>query len=365
MALSAPRKDGRYRRAVVQPLASGWQVERFTGTQAFHQNLPEQDLAGALYQMLETEFTQLVAQESGWQLRVTQKGKVLTHRMRQPPSAPPAAGHDRPKTRLLPEGQVVPPLVDMGVMTPEGRVIAAMSGKYRQIDRFLELVHHGMAEETPEMLRVIDFGCGKSYLTFLLYHYLTNVRGIRTVMTGLDLKEQVVADCNAAAQKYGYEGLSFAVGDIARHHSDHPVDMVVTLHACDTATDHALAKAVLWQAQMIFSVPCCQHQLNAQMQKGLLPILSRYGIVKERTAALMTDAVRANLLTACGYKAQLVEFVDMEHTPKNIMIRACKAGVSPSARKKALAEVDELCGAFGFAPALRELLREQNALEGL
>lgn len=364
LVFSAPRPGASCKKATITRVAGGkWQAERLTDTQAFHKNFDEADLPLQAAALLEKDFTQLAAFSQGREthLRITKKGRVL-YAAHQGGTAEKPAEHNREKAHLIKEGLVVPPLVDMGVMDQNGTVLAAKRDKYRQINRFIELVDDVLRQKEYKTLRVVDFGCGKSYLTFLLYHYLTQLRGIEAEITGLDLKEDVVANCNAAAQKYGYRGLHFAVGDIARHKAEQKVDMVVTLHACDTATDHALAKAVAWQSDLIFSVPCCQHQLNTQIKSEELAILTRYGIVKERTAALMTDAIRANLLAACGYSAQLLEFVDFAHTPKNIMIRARRGGGPPKARQAALAEVERLCGAFGLSPCLLGLLEKQQIL---
>ncbi|MFV0413588.1 MAG: class I SAM-dependent methyltransferase [Oscillospiraceae bacterium] len=368
IVFSAPyNKAAACRKAVVVPLAEGWQLQRYTGTQVFHQNFAPEELETRLETLLLEEFSQLTAACAGaeYQLRRTRKGKLLSTRHGAPP-APPAAAtaqHNRQKNYLLPEGVALPALVDMGVFTPEGRVVKAMYGKYRQINRFAEQVDDALKGwEKPE-ISVVDFGCGKSYLTFILYHYLTTVRGLRANITGLDLKANVVAKCNAAAQKYGYQGLRFAVGDINGYTQTTPVDMVVTLHACDTATDYALASAVQWGARYIFSVPCCQHELNSQMQSEELAILTRYGLLQERMTALMTDAVRANLLTACGYKTQILEFVDLAHTPKNILIRAQKAGQPLAVRAKARQEVEQLMQAFHFSPTLYRLLSPVLAAE--
>lgn len=206
----------------------------------------------------------------------------------------------------------------------------------------------------------MDFGCGKSYLTFVLYYFLTQVRGIPVQMVGLDLKEAVIRHCNETAERYGYAGLHFELGNIDGYQAAFPVDMVVTLHACDTATDFALFNAVNWGARMIFSAPCCQHELAGQMEGGALSLLTRYGIVKERTAALLTDALRANLLTCCGYQTQLLEFVELEHTPKNLLIRAVKGPVSPERRRQALEEVQAACRAFSLSPTLLRLLEEKG-----
>ena len=206
-------------------------------------------------------------------------------------------------------------------------------------------------------VRIIDFGCGKSYLTFAMYYYLHELKGYDIRIIGLDLKREVIIHCNELAEKYGYQKLKFLVGDIADYTGVDRVDMVVTLHACDTATDYALYHAIRWKAKLIFSVPCCQHELNGQMKSENLSILTRYGIVKERTAALMTDAIRANLLTESGYRTQLLEFVDLSHTPKNLLIRAVRAVIPGSAKKQARAEIDAIEKEFGLEPTLDRLLK--------
>lgn len=237
-----------------------------------------------------------------------------------------------------------------------------MYDKYRQINRFIELIDDVVKKQDRSQLNIIDFGCGKSYLTFILYHYLTVVRNIRANIIGLDLKEDVIRKCSQAAEKYGYTGLTFQLGDINGFCCPFDVDMVITLHACDTATDYALFNAVSWNAEMIFSVPCCQHELNSQISSHTFSLFTRYGIISERFCALMTDAVRANLLEYSGYSTQLLEFVDFEHTPKNVLIRAVRSPKkSEEARQKALWEVRRVMEEYHVSPTLYRLFFPEAA----
>ena len=242
-------------------------------------------------------------------------------------------------------------------MTAEGKIVRTKFDKFRQINRFLEFVEDILPQLAKgREITILDFGCGKSYLTFALYYYLHELKCYDVRIIGLDLKADVIRHCRDLAGKYGYEKLTFLEGDIADYDGVDEVDMVVTLHACDTATDYALAKAVGWNAKVILSVPCCQHELNGQMESDILQPILRYGLIKERMAALVTDAMRAEYLCMEGYDAQILEFIDMEHTPKNILNRAVKTG-----KKKDNGEALRACEAFLHVnPTLKRLLIERG-----
>ncbi len=369
IVLAKPEKASPCRKLTIELHGASYHVSRFTQTQAFHENIPAEGLNALLEAELNTGWRQLNAWDEAREhiLLISKKGEAsyLTKPLSSTAPAAPGQSHNRQKRYLLPEGEPIPPLVDMGVFTREGKVAAPMRDKYAQINRFLELVDDALREDAAALngkpLRILDFGCGKSYLTFVLYYYLKELRGLPVDITGLDLKADVVEKCARAAQRYGYEGLRFEQGDVAGYDASAPADMVVTLHACDTATDYALHNAVCRGARMILSVPCCQHELNAQIEARRLSLLTRYGIVQERFAALATDAIRAALLEYCGYKTQLVEFVDLSHTPKNLMLRAIKK--RPAAAPVGLAALNEaraLMDEFHLNPTLYRLVFEEN-----
>ncbi len=347
-----------------------FQIEEYTKTQVFHKNLTAADACVYLTAKLSISdaltdnskaiipFRNAVVETQSFtaNVLVSKKGAATIKKKMNTSSAKApmiSLEHNRKKKYILEEGIPVPFLIDLGVMTQTGAIVHSHYDKFRQINRFLEYIEDILpALPTGRELRILDFGCGKSYLTFAIYYYLKVLKGYPVRITGLDLKEDVIRHCNEFAVRYGYDKLEFLCGDIAYYDGCSQVDMVVTLHACDTATDYALAKAVGWGAKVILSVPCCQHELNKQMKNDLLSPVLHYGILKERMAALMTDGLRAQILESKGYRTQILEFIDMAHTPKNLLIRAVYNGRCADNK----AEISELLSAFDVNPTLYRLL---------
>ena len=367
IVLSAPRQKEPYRRIRIRALdcrgALRFQAAFWDGKKEFHKNYEKEALIPELLVWMSHDYRQLQAESTQYtaSVLVSKKGTVTVKKKARATEAKQAdMTHNRTKQYLLPEGEPVPFLVKLGVMTPEGKVVKAKYDKFRQINRFLEFIE----DITPVLAKdreitMIDFGCGKSYLTFAMYYYLHERKGYDLRITGLDLKEDVIAHCNQLAKEFGYEKLNFLTGDIADYEGVTQVDLVVTLHACDTATDYALAKAVAWNARAILSVPCCQHELNRQIKNEVLQPVLRYGLLKERMAALITDGLRASMLEEQGYRVQVLEFIDMEHTPKNILLRAIK---EPEKIRRGDAagkqeELERCMASLHVTPTLEKLLR--------
>ena len=298
------------------------------GKKEFHKNYEKAELLEQLDHWLRKDYRQLQMDTTTQSIQalVSKKGKAtVKQKIARDMRSARVLDHNRKKRYLLEEGTPIPFLVDLGVMTAEGAIVRSRYDKFRQINRYLEFVEDILPElDKDRELTLIDFGCGKSYLTFALYYYLTVKKQYRIRMIGLDLKKDVMEHCQELAEKYGYDRLTFLTGDIADYDGVEQVDMVVSLHACDTATDYALEKALQWNAKVIFAVPCCHHELNRQMHSTEMNPVLKYGLIQERMAALMTDAFRADVLELEGYQVQVLEFIDMEHTPKNILIRAVK-----------------------------------------
>lgn len=341
-----------------------YQLEKFTDKQVFHENIKIENIIDKIYECLNGNYKQFSAWSCNftYDMKISKKGKVFLGKKKCDNSKNINKGHNKEKNYILKEGMIIEPLIDLGVFTKEGKVINSKYDKYKQINRFIEIIDDEIKKNNYKDLTILDFGCGKSYLTFVLYYYFVKIKNINVKMIGLDLKKDVIQKCNEIAKRYNYENLHFELGDINGFKYNNEVDMVITLHACDTATDYALYNAVKWNSNMIFSVPCCQHEFNSQMKANDLSILTKYGIVKERIAALMTDSVRANLLECAGYKTQLLEFIDISHSPKNILIRASKSNISKEKREKSFKEVNNLIKTFNFNPTLYSLLKSDNLI---
>jgi len=339
-----------------------FQVSKYTQKQVFHENVNSDELIIMCNDVLGRDFLQFNSWSESYEysIKISKKGKVFSSRIKQNKKQPLKiqSAHNRKKSYIFEEGKPLEVLVDMGIFTKEAKVVKSMYDKYKQINRFIEIIDDAVRKEKCTSLNIIDFGCGKSYLSFLVYHYLCNIKHIKVNMIGLDLKEEVINNCNSAAKKYGYEGLSFKLGNINGYKADFIPDMVISLHACDTASDYALFNAIKWGAKMIFCVPCCQHELAGQFSAQSFNLMGRYGLIKARFCDLLTDSIRANLLEYSSYDTDILEFVDFSHTPKNILIRAVlNKNKSKQKKEKALEEVKASCSLYGLTPTLLTLLK--------
>lgn len=337
--ISSPRSgDGAFKIKIRPILIKGrllFQETVYQGTQVFHTNREKEDMYLKILIYIEQDFKQLEGESTSERVTVlvSKKGKCTVKRVKKVRSKQedgemmPMLYHNRSKRYILAEGTPIPFLIELGVQTKDGRIVRSRYDKWRQINRYLEFVEDILPSLPGDReIKIIDFGCGKSYLTFALYYYLHELKGYDISVTGLDLKADVIAHCSGLADRFGYDKLKFLQGDIAEYEGESHVDMVVSLHACDTATDYAIKKAVDWKAKVIFAVPCCQHEVNKQIQNEIFAPAFKYGLIRERMSALLTDAIRAGLLEEMGYDTQILEFIDMEHTPKNILIRAVRKG---------------------------------------
>lgn len=363
--LSKPIKNAEYQRISIISNGEKFQASKYGNKQVFHENLSFAEVEAFVKSFFGIQFLQYTAWdgEKEYSARFTKKGKILSSSkiFKKPPRLA-SDNFNKQKNHIIKEGEQIPALVDMGVFTKNYKV--AMHDKFRQINRFIELI----ADETKKipkgtLINIIDFGCGKSYLTFLVYHYFTKEQKHPVNICGLDLDSHVVEICQKATEKYGYDSLVFKQGDIGSQ-ADPPVEswgrvgsfnIIISLHACNTATDHALYNAIRWNADLICAVPCCQHELRDQMNQN---IFSEYGIIKERMASLYTDLIRAKLLEWMGYKTRIIEFTSIENTPKNLFIRAKKG----SKNTEAIKTVEKITDEFGFNPTLLQLIKNQRSI---
>ena len=358
--ISNPRKkDGMLKIQIRPVMVRGklvFQASEYYEKKVYHHNLSEVEMTERILQWMESmKQMEVLHKDENMYVLISKKGKITVKKAKgEAAGRKTDLSHDRSKKYILDPGLKIPFLMDLGVQTQEGKIVHAKYDKFRQINRFLEFIQDIVPELPKDReIVILDFGCGKSYLTFAMYYYLHELLKYDIRIIGLDLKQEVIEKCSQLACKYGYEKLEFLIGDIADYQGGQQVDMVVTLHACDTATDFALDKAVKWDAKVILSVPCCQHELNSQIHNELMEPVLKYGLLKERMAALLTDGLRAGLLEEAGYQVQILEFIDMEHTPKNLLIRAVKDG-----KKVKTNQLDELMEFFHADPALNRLRKE-------
>ena len=335
-----------------------YQLESFRDNKAFHRNVTGEELLKTVENQLESRYRQalVVTDKETIQYSMKVNGSYKRHATASLPLPGKVQSHNREKEYILKEGENIPALVDLGVFTADFKIVRAKYDKYKQINRFIELIDHAFKDYGKDSITILDFGCGKSYLTFILYYYFSVKRKINATIIGYDLKEDVVKRCGEIARKYGYEGLEFVRADVTKDVlTDRNIDMIVTLHACDVATDFALHYAITKKADFIFSVPCCQHEVNSAIRRGGdLDILLKHGIIKERVSALLTDAIRANVLEDMGYTVDMIEFIDFDHSPKNIMIRARRNGKPGS---KGRQQAQQLADSYGFKQTLLELTK--------
>lgn len=365
IVISNPRKKDDVQKIKVRPILLKeilyFQETRFVNTKVMHENITADEMITKIMTYMSENFKQLFVETTMFQatVLVSKRGSVNIKKKNVCTTKEAEAelmqnlSHNRTKNYILEEGFPVPFLVDLGVQTKDGKIVKAKYDKFKQLNRYLEYIRDILPMLPKERsIQIIDFGCGKSYLTFAMYYYLKIMNKMDIHVIGLDLKEDVIDTCNILKEKYEFDCLTFLKGDIGTFEGVDNIDMVVTLHACDTATDYALAKAVTWNAKVILSVPCCQHEVNKQIKCDILKPVLKYGLIKERMAALVTDALRAQILEEMGYETQILEFIDMEHTPKNILIRAVKKS-EKKRNHKALAEMLEF---LNIEPTLRQLL---------
>lgn len=365
--LSSPRVtgEGRMLKTTIRPLMiKGKQMYQLTDQdkqKAYHKNLAPEACAKFVEEAFHNYTQGLLTLQDGQYQVVVGKQNIMTVSFKEMKTELCIVPHNRTKNHVLQEGVPVPFLVELGIMSGDGKVIAKKYDKFRQINRFLEMVRDVVGELPKDRcLEIVDFGCGKAYLTFALYYYLHDIEKRDVRIQGLDLKKDVITHCGQLAEKLGLKGLTFAIGDINDFESTGDVDLMIALHACDTATDAALEKAVRWNTRVILCVPCCQHELYSQVKSSKLDTLFRHGILKERVAALVTDAARADLLTMLGYEVQVLEFIDMEHTPKNLLLRAVK-GTSKEKQKQAKERYQQFKKELRITPSLERRFAKEIA----
>lgn len=357
--ISNPWNNSKYIKGYIRPVEikenSMMQIELFTKTQSFAHNYNYDEFSEIINTIMLDSFFQLniITNEYNYSFKYTKKNHLLSNKIKNKEIKTLLnVSHNKQKKYILNDGNIIPPLVDLGVMTQDGKIVPSYYDKYRQINRFLEIIDDTIKDFKEQELNIIDFGCGKSYLTFIVYYYLVNIKKIKTNIIGLDLKADVIKKCNEIAKNYGYNSLNFEIGDISLYKPHFRVDLIITLHACDVATDYAMYHAIKLHSKYLLSVPCCQHEINNQIKKSS-SFLASYGIVKERMSALLTDTIRAKLLEYSGYNVDILEFVDFDASPKNLLVRA---KYTENSNAKALDEVNQILDEFKIVQTLYKLL---------
>ena len=359
---SSPTKNAEYEKISVRPVVikgvNGYQAERFKENKVFHLNLGKEEFESWARETL-PNYVQVCVFTAGKTITYfLGKGKIKRSESKNDLKGDINLLNNREKDYILKEGENIPPLVDLGVFTQDFKIVKSKYDKYKQINRFVELIDDECGKIQKDEISILDFGCGKSYLTFIVYYYFAKIKGKKVKIIGYDLKKDVVENCNKIAKKYGYENLEFVVADVKKDVLyDRQIDVVVSLHACDTATDYALNYAISKGVKHIFSVPCCQHEINLSIKKGGdMDSLLKYGIIKERVSALLTDSIRAMILEDMGYRVDVIEFVDLAHSPKNLMIRAVKTRGEKLVNSP---EIERLQSQYGFKQTLYELVKNK------
>ncbi|MDR2375702.1 MAG: SAM-dependent methyltransferase [Treponema sp.] len=360
--------SGAVRRITVRPLrlkgGDFWQCEKIVDDKAFHQNIEAEKLQTVLGGILNSNgFSDIniFLADKHISYHTASNGRLNRKESARKENRTVELSHDRKKSYILPEGTEIPPLVDLGVFDSSYRVVKSKYGKFVQINRFIEIIAEKLKHFSGNELRVVDFGCGKSYLTFIVYYYFTFIRNINTRIAGYDVKKEVIRDCRGIAERYGYSGIEFFEADISRGFScPQAADMMISLHACDTATDYALWHAIQNNVRFVFSVPCCQQEINRQIKfRDEYSLLGQYGLYKERFSAILTDTIRCEVLRSCGYDVDVVEFTDSSATPKNAMIRAELKHPPPGANmgvNAALADINRVARYFNVSQTLLNLI---------
>lgn len=348
----------KYKKILFENKINHYMVNSYTEKQSFTTNIDIPTIIDQLCDCI-NHYKQIniFSTEFEFMIKISKSGKIFLSKTKIKNYTKLSVNNNREKKYIFKENEIIQPLIDMGIYTKDGKIIKSMYDKYKQINRFIELIDDYIRNNNLKSINVVDFGCGKSYLTFVVYYYFRFIRKINITMVGLDLKADVIKKCNDTAKKYGYSSLHFEIGDINGYKPTMNVDMIITLHACDTATDYALFNAINWNVKMIFSVPCCQHEVNKQISSNKLPIITRYGLIKERISSDFTDIIRCNLLKAMSYNVDMIEFVAFEHTPKNVLIRANLTKIPLNIRKQFLQEVIDLENMFSFEQKLYLLLK--------